>query len=107
MTEISFYKFKKDTHHKRVKYSWKMGKDHTNYDDKSSNHTFSYTADKFYANPYKTHKSHTGITTGHISMPRFGLSDHNEMKWEQLSDDKYQVTSKYGKTNFLILPPLQ
>ena len=105
MTEISFYKFKKDTHHKRVKYSWKMGKGHPNYDDEPrlTKDQFSYTADKFYANPYKTHNAHTGITTGHISMPRFGLSDHNEMKWEQLSDDKYQATSEHGITTFEVL----
>ena len=82
---ISFSKFKKETHHKKVKYIWTS---------KNGQVVKEFETDKFYCNPFGLGKDKM------YSMPKFNLSATNE--WF-MKNNKYIHKSEYGKTIFEII----
>lgn len=77
---ISFSRFKKETHHKHVKYTWK-----------NEVRTREFESDSFYCNPYGDM----------LSMPKFLIS--KDQKFYKLAPIIYEAHGPYGTTRFEII----
>jgi hypothetical protein len=77
--KISFHQFKKETHHKKVKFIWTS---------KDGVKIKSFESDKFYCTPYKDQ----------LSLPRFGMAKKQE--WFKTGENTYKAVSEYGHTIF-------
>ena len=81
MEKISFYKFKKETHHKKVRFRWS-----------SSFKTKEWETEKFYINKSGTFG---------YSLPSFILGLDN--KFYKISNNQYKAISENGFTVFTVL----
>ena len=82
-TKISFYKFKKETNHKHVKFTWS---------DKTGKKIKAFESEKFYCNVYGKDQ---------LSLPKFGMSKNQE--WTQIDSKNFKAVSEYGSTVFEVI----